>query len=69
MLSINPRVLKVKITNGFHIGDIALIPRIELTPSETSFPLRMSRKQFTAQFLFVHIKRITRIRRFLAYTI
>ena len=29
ILSINHRVLKVKITNGSHIGNIGLIPRID----------------------------------------
>ena len=44
--SINHKVLKVKITNGSHIGNIGLIPRIDLTPSETSLSLRMKRGQF-----------------------
>ena len=36
--SINHKVLKVKITNGSHIGNIGLIKRINLTPSETFLP-------------------------------
>ena len=46
ILPINNKVLKVKITNGSHIGNIGLIPTIDLTPSETSFPFRMKRRQF-----------------------
>ena len=46
ILSINHKVLKVKITNGSHIGNIGLIPRIDVTPSETSLPFRMKRRQF-----------------------
>ena len=44
ILSINHKVLKVKITNGSHIGNIGLIPRNDLTSSETSLPFRMNRR-------------------------
>ena len=53
-LSIYQNVLKVKITNGSHIGNIALNPRIELTPSETSLLFRMSRRQFPITFFQPH---------------
>ena len=33
-----------KITNGSHIGNIGLIPRIDLTPSEKSLHFRMKRR-------------------------
>ena len=33
VISITTEILKVQITNGSHIGDYALIPRIELSPS------------------------------------
>ena len=46
--------IKVKIINGSHIGNIALIPRIELTPSETSLLFRMSRRQFPTTFFQPH---------------
>ena len=36
ILSVNHKVLRVKLTNGSHIGNIGFIPRIGLTPSETS---------------------------------
>ena len=41
ILSINHKVVKVKITNESYIGNIGLTPRIDLTPSETSLPFRM----------------------------
>ena len=33
IISISTKIFKVQITNGSHIGDYALIPRIELSPS------------------------------------
>ena len=50
--SINHKVLKVKISNGSHIGIIGLIPRIDLTPSETSLSFRMIRGQFPMTLCF-----------------
>ena len=40
ILSINHRVLKVKIFNGSNVGNIGIIPRIgvHLNPPETSLP-------------------------------
>ena len=55
ILSINHKVLKVKITNGSHIGNIGLIPRIDLTPSETSLPFRMKRRQFPIRLCYAMI--------------
>ena len=52
ILSIHRKVLKGKITNGSHIGNIGLIPRIDLTPSETSLPFRMKRRQFPIRLCF-----------------
>ena len=52
ILSINHKVLKVKITNGSHIGNIGLIPRIDLTPSETSLSFRMKRGQFPIRLCY-----------------
>ena len=45
-------MLKVKITNGSHIGNIGLIPRIDLTSSEISLPFRVKRRQFTIRLCF-----------------
>ena len=52
ILSINRKVLRVKLTNGSHIGNIGLIPRIGLTPSETSLPFRMKRRKFPIRLCF-----------------
>ena len=46
LISINHKVLKVKITNGSHIGNIGLIPRIDLTPSEISYHLEREEGNF-----------------------
>ena len=50
--SINHKVLKVKTTNGSHIGNIGLIPRIDLTPSETFLSFRMKRGQFPIRLCY-----------------
>ena len=50
--SINHKVLKVKISNGSHIGNIGLIPRIDLTPSETSLSFRKKRGQFPIRLCY-----------------
>ena len=52
ILSTNHKVLKVKITNGSHIGNIGLIPRIDLNSSESSLPFRMKRWQFPIRLCF-----------------
>ena len=46
IISITTKILKVQITNGSHIGDYALIPRIELSPSDSLLPFKLSRRQF-----------------------
>ena len=46
------KILKVQITNGSHIGDYALIPRIELSPSDTTLPFKLSRRQFPVKLCF-----------------
>ena len=38
IISITTKILKLQITNGSHIGDYALIPRIELSPSDSLLP-------------------------------
>ena len=52
VLNISSKVLKVQITNGSHTGDIALIPRINLTPTDTNFPFKISRRQFPVRLCF-----------------
>ena len=52
IVSIINKILKVHITNGSHIGDYALIPRIELTPSDTTLPSKLSRRQFPVKLCF-----------------
>ena len=46
VISITTEILKVQITNGSHIEDYALIPRIELSPSDSLLPFKLSRRQF-----------------------
>ena len=52
VLNISSKVLKVQITNGSHTGDIALIPRINLTPTDTNLPFKISRRQFPVRLCF-----------------
>ena len=42
IISITTKILKVQITNGSHIGDYALIPRIELSPSDSLLPFKLA---------------------------
>ena len=46
------KILKVQITNGSHIEDYALIPRIELSPSDLLLPFKLSRRQFPIKLCF-----------------
>ena len=46
IISITTKILKVQITNGSHIGNYALIPRIELSPLDSLLPFKLSRRQF-----------------------
>ena len=41
IISSTTKILKVQITNGSHIGDYALIPRIELSPSDSFLPYKL----------------------------
>ena len=42
----------VQITNGSHIGDYALIPSTELSPSDSLFSFKLSRRQFSVKLCF-----------------
>ena len=52
VISITTEILKVQITNGSHIEDYALIPRIELSPSDSLLPFKLSRRQFPIKLWF-----------------
>ena len=52
IINITNKILKVQITNGSHIGDYAFIPRIELAPSDSVLPFRLSRRQFPIKLCF-----------------
>ena len=52
IVSITNKILKGHITNGSHIGDYALISRIELTPSDTTLPFKLSGRQFPVKLCF-----------------
>ena len=52
IMSIKTKILKVQITNGSHIEDYALIPRIELSPSDSLLPFKLSRRQFHIKLCF-----------------
>jgi hypothetical protein len=47
-------LLEVKLLNGDHAGDIALIPRITLSPSLTGHEsvIKLNRRQFPVQLAF-----------------
>ena len=44
--------MNVQITNGSHIEDFALIPRIELLPSDLLLSFKLSRRQFSIKLCF-----------------
>ena len=50
IISITIKILKVQLTNGSHTGDYALIPRIESSPSDSTF--RLSRRQLPVTSCF-----------------
>ena len=52
IISVTTKILKVQISNGSHIGDYALIPRIELSPSDSFLPFKLSRRQFPIKLCF-----------------
>ena len=41
IISITTKIFRVHITNGSHIGDCALISRIELSPSHSLLPFKL----------------------------
>ena len=46
VITITTKIMNGQITNGSHIGDYALIPSIELSPSDSLFSFKLSRRQF-----------------------
>ena len=52
VISITTKILKVQITNRSHIGDYALIPRIQLSPSDSILSFKLSRRQFPIKLCF-----------------
>ena len=52
VISIKPKIKNVQITNGSHIGDYALIPSIQLSPSDSLLPFKVSRTQFPIKLCF-----------------
>ena len=52
VISIKTKIINVQITNRSHIGDYALIQRIELSPSDSLLPFKLSRRQFPIKFCF-----------------
>ena len=51
-MKVTTKILKVQITNGSHIEDYALIPRIELSPSDSLLPFKLSRRQCPVKLYF-----------------
>ncbi|XP_010451894.1 PREDICTED: uncharacterized protein LOC104734087 [Camelina sativa] len=45
-------VLEAKVITGDRAGDIVLIPKIDLTPSDTKLPFKMRRRQFPISVAF-----------------
>ena len=52
VISVITNIMNVQITNGSHIGDYALIPSIQLSPSDLLLPFKLSRRQFPIKFCF-----------------
>ena len=52
IISITTKIFKVQITNGSHIGDYASISRVELSPSHSLSPFKLSRRQFPIKLYF-----------------
>ena len=52
VISIKTKIINVQITNGSHIGDYALIPSIQLSPSDSLLPFKLSRRQFPIKLCF-----------------
>jgi len=46
------QVVQAKVITGDRIGDIVLIPLINLTPSDTKLPFKMRRRQFPLSVAF-----------------
>ena len=46
------KIFNVQTTNGSHIGDYTLISRIELSPSHSLSPFKLSRRQFPIKLCF-----------------
>jgi ATP-dependent DNA helicase PIF1 len=49
---ITKQVLTCKIMNGSHIGEMCLIPRIDLLSQEGQFPMIIKRRQFPVKLAF-----------------
>src|SRR5882762_5390378 len=52
LLEVRTYVLKCHILGGKHAGSVAFIPRVTLEPSEESFPIPLSRRQFPVHVAF-----------------
>jgi hypothetical protein len=53
LLRMSNRVLEARLVGGDHDGEIVLIPRISLTPSNTTdFPFKLCRRQFPGRLAF-----------------
>jgi ATP-dependent DNA helicase PIF1 len=54
IISMSNRVLEIRLLTGDHVGEIALIPRITLSPSLTGldFAIKLNRRQFPIQLAF-----------------
>ena len=50
--AMSQRIITAKILNGSHVGTIALIPRIDLIPSDTRLPFKLKRRQFPIRLAF-----------------
>ena len=52
VISMTTKIFTVQISNKSHIGDNALIPRIDLSPSDSLLPFKLSRRQFPIKLCF-----------------
>ena len=51
VITITTKIMNVQISNGSQIGDCALILSIELSPSDSLFSFKLSRRQFLSNYV------------------
>ena len=52
IVNVQKYIITAKILTGSHRNDITMIPRINLCPSETNFPFKLTRRQFPLRLAY-----------------